>query len=184
MGEIRRRDRHRVQGFVERGGRRAGVSAMPAFQEIGEDLRVIGRRALVMHAVRQDLLAQAPDAASAGPARRQSRARPRPSKNAEAQINALMFLIRWLPPISVSRLSARNAICSARLAAIRDSEGGRNRAAPPRQLLHPDDDAQRQRVAVPTVSPARPFASADSRRSSASIRSTNAASSTSSRYSM
>ena len=93
MGKIGCRLRHAVQRIVERSAWRFCAKRVPAFEQIGENLCMIGGGALVMHAVRQNLFAQlfaekyaAPCAASA--------AASSPWKKAEAQISALIFLMR------------------------------------------------------------------------------------------
>ena len=55
MGEVGRYRRHAMERAIELATQWIGAERVAAFEEVGEHLAVIGRRALEMHAIGEDL---------------------------------------------------------------------------------------------------------------------------------
>ena len=151
LGRVAQRRGHAVEGLAELLLQRPGFQHLIAFQEIGEDLRMIRRRALVVHAVAQylgrDLLAQqlAPQAGAAG-----ELGIVEEGTGPEQRLDVLHQVI-------AADIALQVRVQEADLLTQRVEDGGlvlgRKRAAMAGKLLHPDHDTNREAIGVPGGQP-------------------------------
>ena len=148
MGEIGGRLREPRQRRVEPAMKRVGAERGAAFEKIGEDLAVIGGRTLVMRAVGKNLpleLDVQQAQAERAPARRRRAIETGggPKQRLHILDEVIAADVGLEMALEKSDLP-RDARLDARTQRLRER-------LPPRQLLQQNDDAQRQRIAVPGV---------------------------------